>query len=47
MFFLQIGSSGSVSDARTWPHVLNLLYPSRTRALLSVLKTHDGEHLFS
>jgi hypothetical protein len=42
-FLLQIGQSGRVADARAWSLVLELLYPSRTRVLLSVLKTHNGD----
>jgi hypothetical protein len=42
MFFLQIGSLMCVADARACPRVLSLMYPSRTRAAFSVLKTRDG-----
>jgi len=39
MFFLQTGQSFCADDVRLWPRVLNLLYPSRTRVMLSILKT--------
>jgi hypothetical protein len=41
--FLQIKPLSRGSGARACPRVLNLMYPSRTRELLSVLKTHDGD----
>jgi hypothetical protein len=34
-FFLQIGASGCVSDARACPQVPNLMYPFGTREALS------------
>jgi hypothetical protein len=42
MFFLQIGPSSRVSDARACPRVLKLMYPSRTRGSLSVGETEDS-----
>jgi len=40
-FFLQIASSRCISRARACPRVPALVYPSRTRGLLSVFKTHN------
>ena len=40
-FFLQIDPSMSVDRAREWPRVLQLMYPSRTRARLSVIQTDN------
>jgi hypothetical protein len=34
--FLQIGHMTSVADARACPRVVDLMYPSRTCALLSI-----------
>lgn len=45
MFFLQIGVLGCVSNARACPRVPELMYPSRTRALLSVLTTENRERV--
>jgi hypothetical protein len=42
-FVLQIGPSSRVSDARVCPRVLKLVYPSRTRGTLSVIKTGASE----
>jgi hypothetical protein len=42
-FLLQIELSGCVADVRAWSFVPELPYPSRTRVLLSVLKTHNGD----
>lgn len=39
LIVLQIGPSRCVSRARACPRVLALMYPSRTRGPLSVLKT--------
>jgi hypothetical protein len=41
-FFLQTGISNLVDGARACPHVLSLMYPSRTRGMLSVLTTDDA-----
>ena len=41
-FRLQIEALGCVSSARACPSVLDLMYPSRTRGLLSVLTTDNG-----
>ncbi len=41
--FLQIASSERVDDVPSCPRVLGLVYPSRTRALLPVLKTHNRD----
>ena len=41
-FSLQIGKSLCVADVRACPRVLNLLYPSRTRVMLSILKTDNA-----
>jgi hypothetical protein len=38
-FFLQIGPSRYVQHARACPRVPELMYPSRTRGVLSVCKT--------
>jgi hypothetical protein len=40
-FVLQIEPSRGVERARACPLVLSLMYPSRTRAVLPVLKTHN------
>ena len=40
-FFLQIGPSRRVDRVRACPRVLSLMYPSRTRVALSVLKTYN------
>jgi hypothetical protein len=40
-FFLQIGPSQRAGRARGWPRVPSLMYPSRTRGPLPVLKTHN------
>jgi hypothetical protein len=42
-FVLQIGPSARVSDARACPRVFNLVYPSRTRGMLSVLETRNRD----
>src|SRR5437879_3212948 len=41
-FSLQIGKSLCVADVRACPRVLSLLYPSRTRVMLSILKTDNA-----
>jgi hypothetical protein len=41
-FVLQIAPSVRVASARAYPHVLSLMYPSRTRGTLSVLTTNNG-----
>jgi hypothetical protein len=40
-FVLQIGPSARVASARACPHMLWLMYPSRTRNALSVLTTDN------
>jgi hypothetical protein len=35
--------TGTVGPGRACPRVLNLLYPSRTRVPLSVLKTYNAD----
>jgi hypothetical protein len=42
-FDLQIGALRHVTRVLAYPRVVDLMYPSRTRALLSVLKTDNGE----
>jgi hypothetical protein len=42
-FFLQIGNLRCVCRALACPRVPKLMYPSRTRSVLSVLKTHNEE----
>jgi hypothetical protein len=44
--FLQIKPLSCVSGARACPLVLNLMYLSRTRALLSVFKTHNVDRRY-
>jgi hypothetical protein len=40
-FLLQIERSPGAADVRAWSPVLELLYPFRTRVLLSVLRTSN------
>jgi hypothetical protein len=42
MFSLQVGPSPTASRAWACLRLLNLMYLSRTRGLLSVLKTHNA-----
>jgi hypothetical protein len=42
-FDLQIGALRRVTRVLACPRVVDLMYPSRTPALLSVLKTDNGE----
>jgi hypothetical protein len=41
-FVLQIGASRRVARAHSCPDLLSLVYPSRTRGVLSVLKMSNA-----